>query len=821
MPAHATSFASTKSPSRSLTQATKVLRQVAVEQVSVVDEPVNTSLREEAASEEVPNHLRLFESLAKRGIKKNLIKALTESPFKFREMTEVQYQVFQHLDSIVSPLQGSVPLPGFKLDDQTGPAPSKEMIEKHHELGKIPTKDLLVKAKTGTGKTVAFLVPAIEARMRAVDNVATGQCSSSAFSKLLSQNQPNFNISELIHAHRKRFASRTYARNTVGTLIISPTRELASQIAHEARKLSTALDEFSVHLLIGGDNKHRQLRIWERARLDIVVATPGRLLQHLHESSMVKRAVSATETLILDEADTLLEMGFREDLERITEFLPPKTQRRNLLFSATFSKEIAQVADSLMSPGRQAIDCVPAGEKNVHERVPQQAYVVESGSHFAALTRLIAKDQLIHGRKSRVIVFCPTARLCQLMAAYLRDNDVRKSLPINVLPPTKQEEQVFARRPQRKGLLRKNARDAGLPDPTDRFDGEKAFKVIELHSKLHQRQRDRVSGQFRNTDNPCVLVTTDVSARGVDYPNVSRVVQFGSPQSKDQYVHRVGRTGRAGKDGRADMILLQGFEENWLRFAGADLPVNVHANGDAVLRKEICELWDQVRAERNALETTPSADDSPVCTDSFNDVIKRFLADSTGFDHIIDSKDTHGFGSDASGKQVFERDEDGDARRALNLVYSSMVAYYMAQISQFRINKGEAFRHLQNWAMAQLGLSEWDAALSPRLRVMLGIGNIPMGDGSGRRGGGRNSGSFEQRGRSGGKFGGSSRGGNRGYSRSDSGGNWAYFSSRRDRGNSFGSRDRDNFDQRHSFRHGDRRGDEAGGMMSERSESWS
>lgn len=315
--------------------------------------------------------------------------------------------------------------------------------------------------------------------------------------------------------------SATTAKGSVGAIIISPTRELATQIANEAMKVCTWHRDFGVRLFVGGMSRYSQLSEFRRNRKDILVATPGRMKDMLSEP-IVRDALAETPTLILDEADTLLEMGFAKDLNEIISSLPK--ERQTFLFSATVSPEIRTVARKSLKPDHQFIDCVPKNETNVHTHIPQYYTQLASASEQIPETlKLIAQDQM-ENPNSRIILFLPTTKATMLWATILRElNDT-------------------------------------LPERT---------QIHEIHSQLDQRRRSRASDNFRREKRPSVLVTSDVSARGVDYPGVTRVIQVGVPSSGEQYIHRVGRTGRGGKaGGRGDIVLLpfeSGFVDELLK----------------------------------------------------------------------------------------------------------------------------------------------------------------------------------------------------------------------------------------------------------------
>ncbi|MES1911709.1 MAG: hypothetical protein MHM6MM_004102 [Cercozoa sp. M6MM] len=341
-----------------------------------------------------------------------------------------------------------------------------------HVLG---NKDVLGRARTGTGKTVAFLLPTIE-----------------------------------------RIFGTEKSRSSRGTqvLVISPTRELAKQIATQSTELLKFRNEHATQVFMGGTNKSRDIRGFRGQAPSVLVATPGRLLDHLRTSDLIYDALQHVETLVLDEADVLLDMGFRRDVEAILKLLPKN--RQTLLFSATTPPGLHEVISLALKNDFVTIDCISDGDANddnndnLHAHVPQRHVVLPSiETLVAALRAVITND----GQQGKFVVFFPTARVVGFFATLFRD--------------------VFR------------------------------IPVLELHSRKSQNVRTRTSQQFRDARYG-VLFTSDVSARGVDYPHVSHVVQVGMPSSKEQYIHRVGRTGRAGKEGQG-LLMLCPFESVFLR----------------------------------------------------------------------------------------------------------------------------------------------------------------------------------------------------------------------------------------------------------------
>ncbi|CAD6885335.1 unnamed protein product [Tilletia laevis] len=532
-------------------------------------------------------------------ISKHTLTALVEHPFQFNKMSDVQQRVLNLLPDLITPASN-----GFQ--------------------------DLLVKAKTGTGKTVAFLVPAIEARFNAIQNIRDGSFPLfKPWEQILRRNRPELfpnaheapaddptahqtplDYTTLSQAERNTLSTQ-FSRNTAGILILSPTRELATQIATEARKLIThhqraIADESTpapamrgrakpphqqrtecVQMLVGGMSRNHQIQDWSRGRPDVVVGTPGRVLDLLSDNDTISSAMSACQTLILDEADTLLEMGFRDEIQKIIDYLPntkvvtrnssnkrdrraplqteegdtpivsrqsAELTRQTFLFSATASPKIREVARWALAEKHTFIDCVPQGEDNTHSHIPQAAYIAPTPTEQLELVvRLIQHDQLVHPQTSKVIVFAPTTLLTQMISGVLRKVALGGGFPANTY--------------DKYGGATSTGRAGG---------GGIGGSVYELHSKLDQSVRFNTSASFRKDGSGgAVLVTSDVSARGVDYPGTTRVIQFGVPQTRESYIHRIGRTGRAQhRGGRADLVL-QPFEAGYVSGALRNLPIRV------------------------------------------------------------------------------------------------------------------------------------------------------------------------------------------------------------------------------------------------------
>ncbi|KAJ2475327.1 hypothetical protein EV174_005317, partial [Coemansia sp. RSA 2320] len=247
----------------------------------------------------------------------------------------------------------------------------------HQIISRLPiTGDIMVKAKTGTGKTAAFLVPAIESLLREYE----------------------------------KDPERKLKGRSVGCLIVSPTRELAKQITTEAEKL-VKFHGWNVQSLIGGERPRDQLNSLARNRSDIVIGTPGRILDFLTQQQMFTEMASKTRLLILDEADVLLQMGFRKELDEIINLTP--ADRQTFLVSATMDRKVRELAPVVFHRGFDLVDCVEKGETNTHLNVKQEYVQVGHSHHFSVLCDMIQSHintNKAEGRGSKIIVFLPTVK---------------------------------------------------------------------------------------------------------------------------------------------------------------------------------------------------------------------------------------------------------------------------------------------------------------------------------------------------------------------------------------------------------------------------
>ncbi|MGF1754636.1 DEAD/DEAH box helicase [Vibrio makurazakiensis] len=328
----------------------------------------------------------------------------------------------------------------------------------------IAGKDLLASSKTGSGKTLAFVLP-------------------------------------MLH---KALKTKAFSAKDPRGVILAPTRELAKQVYGELRGMLNGLS-YEATLIVGGENFNDQVKAL-RKYPRFIVATPGRLADHLEHRSLF---LDGVDTLILDEADRMLDLGFAPELRRISNAAKHR-RRQTLMFSATLDHaEVNGIAAEMQdSPKRISIGV----SNEEHKDITQKFYLCDHLDHKEALL-----DRIIEEADYRqVMIFTAT-----------RSDTDRLTEKLN----------------------------------------EKKLKAVALSGNLNQTQRNAIMSQFERAVYK-ILVTTDVASRGIDIPNVSHVINFDMPKHTEEYVHRVGRTGRAGNKG--DAVSLVG-PKDWDSFKRIEL----------------------------------------------------------------------------------------------------------------------------------------------------------------------------------------------------------------------------------------------------------
>ncbi|MCP9770049.1 DEAD/DEAH box helicase [Lacihabitans sp. LS3-19] len=308
----------------------------------------------------------------------------------------------------------------------------------------LDRKDILASAQTGTGKTAGFTLPILQ----------------------ILSTTPN------------------QGRRKIRSLILTPTRELAAQIYENIKEYSVYLD-IKATVVFGGVNINPQISTLKNG-IDILVATPGRLLD-LHGQRAL--SLANVEILVLDEADRMLDMGFAKDIKRVLALVPER--RQNLLFSATFSLEIKQLAAGILH-NPEMVEASP--ENTTVEKIEQRVILADKNRKPSMLVKMIKEDNW-----DQVLVFTRTKHGANKLTEKLQKSDITSAA---------------------------------------------------IHGNKSQGARTKALDDFKKNEIQ-VLVATDIAARGLDIPLLPHVVNYELPNVPEDYVHRIGRTGRAGASGEA------------------------------------------------------------------------------------------------------------------------------------------------------------------------------------------------------------------------------------------------------------------------------
>ncbi|MEO5735625.1 MAG: DEAD/DEAH box helicase [Rubrivivax sp.] len=336
--------------------------------------------------------------------------------------------------------------------------------------------DLMVSSRTGSGKTASFMLPALT-RVLASRQAPTTPAAPAA-ADVGAEGQPAAIQRRGPHHHNKSRGPRV--------LVLCPTRELAMQVSKAAMDYGRFVPNLRVATVVGGVPYGAQLAAL-RGPLDILISTPGRLIDHLGTG---KASLANIEMLVLDEADRMLDMGFIDDIKHIVEATPK--ERQTVMYSATFSGHVGRLAQELLrEPQRIEV----SSQTESHADIEQRLHWADDFAHKNALLDHI----LTEAAMEQALVFTSTQRDADWLADRLH---------------------------------------------------EMGHKVASLHGGMPQGRRNRVLQGLRS-QHLRVLVATDVAARGIDVPTISHVINFGLPMKEEDYVHRIGRTGRAGRTGLA------------------------------------------------------------------------------------------------------------------------------------------------------------------------------------------------------------------------------------------------------------------------------
>ena len=347
--------------------------------------------------------------------------------------------------------------------------------------------DLMVSSQTGSGKTAAFLLPVLNTLLR--QQAEAAEQARAEYEQACAEATARGEAAPKRAKRKDPTNNRNFKPAIPGALIVCPTRELAQQVAHDAIDLVKHARGLRVANVVGG--MPYQLQIAKLQNADLVVATPGRLLD-LQRSMQIK--LDQVQFLVVDEADRMLDLGFSDDLAEINQLTSQRKQ--TMMFSATFAPRIQQLALRVMHDGGSSVQKIQIDSpQEKHSNIKQILYWADNLQHKRKMLDHWLRDTTIN----QAIVFASTQIECDGLAADLQ---------------------------------------------------QEGFSAVALHGALSQGLRNRRLMALRQGQVQ-ILVATDVAARGIDVPTVTHVFNFGLPMKAEDYTHRIGRTGRAGRDGLA------------------------------------------------------------------------------------------------------------------------------------------------------------------------------------------------------------------------------------------------------------------------------
>jgi len=347
--------------------------------------------------------------------------------------------------------------------------------------------DLMVSSQTGSGKTAAFLLPVLHTLL--AQHVQARASEQEAFERACAQAEASGQPLPKRPKRKNPLMARHFQPAVPGALVLCPTRELAQQVAHDAIELVRHCKGLRIASVVGGMPYQRQIAQLQNANL--VVATPGRLLD-LQRSGQLR--LEEVQFLVVDEADRMLDLGFSDDLAEIHRLTAHR--RQTMMFSATLAPRIQQLAMRVMHEGGSGVQRLQIDTpQEKHENIKQVLYWADNAQHKRALLDHWLRDAEI----DQAIVFASTQIECDALAGDLQ---------------------------------------------------QAGFSAVALHGALRQGLRNRRLMALRRGQVQ-ILVATDVAARGIDVPTITHVFNFGLPMKAEDYTHRIGRTGRAGRQGLA------------------------------------------------------------------------------------------------------------------------------------------------------------------------------------------------------------------------------------------------------------------------------
>ena len=509
--------------------------------------------------------------------------------------------------------------------------------------------DAFIQAETGSGKTLAYLLPIVQ---------------------------------RIAHLSKQmKDASRDFNRESgLFAIVLAPTRELSKQISTVLESLLSCCHWIVGGTVIGGEKKKSE-KARLRKGLNVLVATPGRLADHLDTTEVLD--VSKVRWLVLDEGDRLTELGFEKDIQKIVSVLnlrsrttlenpiPGLPERRTtVLCSATLKANVDQLRSIAL---KDAVSIsVDAGEKadeqeaSTHEhpfsapaQLKQSYAIVPAKQRLVALTGTLKQSFRRKGSVTRCIVFMSCADSVDFHFEVLSRSSAGAESDEQKAQTSDEADEIA--RSNRRPLSRSDSIPQGNIMPESKTQAtatafstkENPVQLFRLHGSLQQATRTSTLKSFTKSTEPAVLVCTDVASRGLDLPNVDLVIEFDAPFSKDDHLHRIGRTARAGRDGRAMIFLMPGCEEGYVDVLKAGQPRNLtRHDADDLLKRGFSRAagvvadndWEglatdwQLDVERWALESPKHLEQS---RRAFQSHIRAYATHVAAERSIFDMKQLH------------------------------------------------------------------------------------------------------------------------------------------------------------------------------------
>lgn len=430
-------------------------------------------------------------------------------------------------------------------------------------------KDISGQAQTGTGKTAAFLIATLE---------TLGKNSQAA--KLQSSQQAQLPQTQEKTLEKKESKPKKKAKNAIRAIMIAPTRELAKQIYDDATPLNKKTN-YKIALAYGGTDYEKQRDAIEQG-CDILIGTPGRIIDYFKQKVF---SLKELEVLVMDEADRMFDMGFIDDIRYLLRGMPEPKERQSLLFSATMSQRVKELAyENMNSPETIVVEA----EQVTADKIEQIGFM-PANEEKIPLTLGILKDNA----ESKSIIFINTKHQGEKIQRWLEVNDFKSGL---------------------------------------------------LSGDVPQKKRERLLQQFKEgkINN---LVATDVAARGLHIDGVDTVINFDLPNDAEDYVHRIGRTARAGASGKAISLICETFGMNIMDIESyIDHKIPIKKDYSDFLLSELNEPKPIARTRKGNSDRKPSAG-SKNSTDSKNSVAaksntKKNVRNSNVFNSSVSNNNT-------------------------------------------------------------------------------------------------------------------------------------------------------------------------------------